>query len=65
MTGHAAPSICEARSRLGVNTLRLPLISFVVVDPVLAILSLFLFDAHLAFFAFFSTVGHGSSSISV
>jgi hypothetical protein len=47
---------------LGVNPLRLPLIYFAAVDPVLAILSLFLLDAHLAFFALLATVAHDSSS---
>jgi hypothetical protein len=38
-------------SRLGFGPLRLPLIDVVTVDPVLAILPLFLLDARLAFLA--------------
>jgi hypothetical protein len=37
---------------------RLPLIRIVAVDPVLAILALFLLDAPLAFFSFLAAVAH-------
>src|SRR5437763_1222013 len=43
---------------LGVNPLRLPLLYLIAVDPVLAVLSLFLLDARLVFFALLATVAH-------
>jgi hypothetical protein len=66
-TGDQVMDDCLAQARvlrdnsksLGVNPLRLPLIYFAAVDPVL---SLFLLDAHLAFFALLATVAHDSSS---
>jgi hypothetical protein len=51
------------RGTLRVNPLRLRLIFVVAVDTVLAILSLFLLDAHPAFFALLATVAHASSPL--
>src|ERR1035437_9015752 len=58
------PSCMRAlRGTLRVNPQRLRLIFVVAVDTVLAILSLFLLDAHLAFFALLATVAHASSPL--
>src|SRR5271165_4033371 len=42
----------------GVHPLRLPLVRIVAIDPVFAILALFLFDTLLAFFALLAAVAH-------
>jgi hypothetical protein len=52
-------TLSERRSR--VDALRLPLIQVLAVDPVLAILLLFLFDAPLAFLALLTAVAHDFS----
>jgi hypothetical protein len=49
------------RGTSGFDPLWFQIIRVVVVDPVLAILSLLLFDAHRAFLAFFATVAHDFS----
>jgi hypothetical protein len=49
-------------ARLGVIPLRLPLLHIATVDPILAIISLFLLAALLKFFALLAAVAHDASS---
>jgi hypothetical protein len=61
----AMPQNYIAFGTLGVIPLRLPLIHIATVDPVLAIISLFLLETLLKFFALLAAVAHKHLLLSV